>query len=228
MLDLLCGAAFAAVFLGVSSLCDSIQSKNKELKNQIKEKTIENSKLLSEHKEKLQSMVGLYNQKDELDRIIASKLSAIKSSDLIYQNYKSMKKTVSILYKQLDKLKNERNKISKLQYNKDIQSEQKLEIKKKLLDLNEAIRIYYIDINSNNQKLDEFNDTLKQFNDLVKTYKNREKELKNNLKLPYQTKICKDCGNNFTITKSEYVFFTKKDLSLPCRCQECRSLRKAA
>lgn len=40
--------------------------------------------------------------------------------------------------------------------------------------------------------------------------------------------ICKDCGNEFTITVSEQNFYESKELALPKRCESCRKARKAA
>lgn len=40
------------------------------------------------------------------------------------------------------------------------------------------------------------------------------------------TEVCKDCGNEFTITVSEQNFYESKGLSLPKRCAECRAKRK--
>lgn len=40
--------------------------------------------------------------------------------------------------------------------------------------------------------------------------------------------VCKDCGNEFTITVSEQNFYESKELALPKRCENCRKARKAA
>lgn len=40
--------------------------------------------------------------------------------------------------------------------------------------------------------------------------------------------VCKDCGNEFTITVSEQNFYESKQLALPKRCESCRKARKNA
>lgn len=40
--------------------------------------------------------------------------------------------------------------------------------------------------------------------------------------------VCKECGNEFTITVSEQNFYESKELALPKRCENCRKARKAA
>lgn len=39
---------------------------------------------------------------------------------------------------------------------------------------------------------------------------------------PYYRKVCKVCGDEFTLTKGEVDWFEKKDLKLPCKCYYCR------
>ena len=39
---------------------------------------------------------------------------------------------------------------------------------------------------------------------------------------PYYIKVCKICGDEFTLTKGEVDWFEKKDLQLPCKCYYCR------
>lgn len=38
--------------------------------------------------------------------------------------------------------------------------------------------------------------------------------------------VCKDCGNEFTITVSEQNFYESRELALPKRCETCRKVRK--
>ena len=38
--------------------------------------------------------------------------------------------------------------------------------------------------------------------------------------------VCRDCGNEFTITVSEQNFYESKELALPRRCADCRAARK--
>lgn len=40
--------------------------------------------------------------------------------------------------------------------------------------------------------------------------------------------VCKDCGNEFTITVSEQNFYESRELALPKRCEACRKARKMA
>ena len=39
---------------------------------------------------------------------------------------------------------------------------------------------------------------------------------------PYYKKICKTCGDEFTLTKGEILFFQKKNFKIPSRCYCCR------
>lgn len=39
---------------------------------------------------------------------------------------------------------------------------------------------------------------------------------------PYYKKVCKTCGDEFTLTVGEVNWFKKKDLQLPCKCYYCR------
>ena len=39
--------------------------------------------------------------------------------------------------------------------------------------------------------------------------------------------ICKDCGNEFTLTVGEQNFYEEKGFVEPVRCKECRNRRKA-
>lgn len=39
--------------------------------------------------------------------------------------------------------------------------------------------------------------------------------------------ICKDCGNEFTLTVGEQKFYEEKGFAEPVRCKECRNRRKA-
>lgn len=39
--------------------------------------------------------------------------------------------------------------------------------------------------------------------------------------------ICKDCGNEFTLTVGEQNFYEEKGFAEPVRCKECRNRRKA-
>ena len=41
-------------------------------------------------------------------------------------------------------------------------------------------------------------------------------------------RVCRDCGDLFTITEQEGQFFEHKGLQLPKRCQGCRAARKVA
>lgn len=41
-------------------------------------------------------------------------------------------------------------------------------------------------------------------------------------------RVCKQCGKEFTITVSEIKFYKSKNLTLPKRCKECRSMNRAA
>lgn len=45
---------------------------------------------------------------------------------------------------------------------------------------------------------------------------------------PWQKKICKDCGKEFYLDKSEVDFFVRKELQLPVRCKSCRDKRKSS
>ena len=42
-----------------------------------------------------------------------------------------------------------------------------------------------------------------------------------------ETKTCPDCGKEFPITVGEVEWFKERDMSLPIRCAECRTKRKA-
>ena len=48
------------------------------------------------------------------------------------------------------------------------------------------------------------------------------------LRTHFQDKVftCCDCGNTFTFTAGEQVYFESKQLSPPKRCKPCRELRK--
>ena len=39
---------------------------------------------------------------------------------------------------------------------------------------------------------------------------------------PYYRKTCKACGDKFTLTKGELIFFKKKGLKIPGKCYYCR------
>lgn len=43
---------------------------------------------------------------------------------------------------------------------------------------------------------------------------------------PAMTVVCKDCGEEFTITNGEKQWYESKGLCLPVRCHECRNKRK--
>ena len=44
----------------------------------------------------------------------------------------------------------------------------------------------------------------------------------------YATLTCQDCGEEFTITRGEYEFYTSKGLELPKRCPKCREAKKSS
>lgn len=44
---------------------------------------------------------------------------------------------------------------------------------------------------------------------------------------PWRKEVCKDCGEEFTISSSEIAFYRQKNLCIPKRCQKCRDTRKA-
>jgi CxxC-x17-CxxC domain-containing protein len=39
---------------------------------------------------------------------------------------------------------------------------------------------------------------------------------------------CRDCGNSFTFTEGEQVFYAQKGFTEPTRCPDCRAAKKAA
>lgn len=39
---------------------------------------------------------------------------------------------------------------------------------------------------------------------------------------------CRDCGNSFTFTEGEQVFYAQKGFTEPTRCPNCRAAKKAA
>lgn len=39
---------------------------------------------------------------------------------------------------------------------------------------------------------------------------------------PYYRKVCKTCGETFTLTRGEIDYFQKKNLCIPVRCYACR------
>lgn len=41
-------------------------------------------------------------------------------------------------------------------------------------------------------------------------------------------KICKDCKKEFELTEKEARWFMHMNLAVPCRCKQCRKLRKIA
>lgn len=40
------------------------------------------------------------------------------------------------------------------------------------------------------------------------------------------TKVCKTCGNTFTLTAKEEKWFTDRNLKSPERCKSCRNKRR--
>lgn len=44
----------------------------------------------------------------------------------------------------------------------------------------------------------------------------------------FVVKVCKDCGEYFIVTKQYADWFIERNLSVPCRCDICRSARKKA
>lgn len=57
-------------------------------------------------------------------------------------------------------------------------------------------------------------------------FPNRFKRVKNEENV-YETRQCVDCNNEFSISQSEYEFFTNKGLNLPKRCPNCRNKHKS-
>ncbi len=41
------------------------------------------------------------------------------------------------------------------------------------------------------------------------------------------SKICKDCKTEFTVTEGEALYFGQRGLELPKRCKQCRAARRA-
>ena len=43
---------------------------------------------------------------------------------------------------------------------------------------------------------------------------------------PWQKRVCKDCGKEFYLGKSEIDFFVRKELQVPVRCRPCRNKKR--
>jgi hypothetical protein len=43
----------------------------------------------------------------------------------------------------------------------------------------------------------------------------------------YEQRVCADCGMAFTMTEREVVWFQRRELELPRRCQVCRKRRRS-
>ena len=229
MFEIICGSAVvASAIFGLTALCSTLNSENTKLSNEISYKTQESYAIMKRHQEELEKAKTIADQETRLKAINACLSSAQKSSNIAYENYRTMRNTLNTLYKQLKEIKKHKNTLTELLNSNEIDDTQKNEITMELRDSKKIIGQIYKNIDSNKTKLDELYNNLNLLNNQVKNYKNTKKELIHELKQPYQTKQCKECGAIFTITNNEFKFYTNNNLHLPCRCYNCRQQRKAA
>lgn len=229
MFEIICGSAVvASAIIGLTAIVTSLNNENTKLSNEISYKTQENYALMRRHQEELEKASAIADQATRLKAIKVCLSTTKKSSDIAYANYKTMRNTLNTLYKQLDSIKKQKNNLKQTLENNEVDYNQKSEIIQNLKDISKVISQIYKSINTNKTKLDELHNNLKQLNDQVKNYNELKKGLINQLQQPYQTKQCKECGKTFTITNNEFKYYTNNNLYLPCRCYNCRQLRKAA